>query len=121
MARDVSLRVQAIENPTDMDEVNTEISVIGFDHYQAGAALTKLWKLPDIITNSIRLHAYPDNTETTHKIASIIRLADGYSKMDSFNSDLSIDNIGISSKDISEIIDNAYEKFEAIFKMFYSE
>ncbi len=113
--------VQALDNPTDVDEINTERSIIGFDHYKAGAELTKLWKLPSIITESLRLHPYPDNAETYHKIASIIRLADSYSKIDLAYYDTVVTGLEISPTDLSTIIDKSYDEFEEIFKVFYPE
>ncbi|MCF6250637.1 MAG: HDOD domain-containing protein [Methylococcaceae bacterium] len=121
LAKEVSLIVQALDNPTDVDEINTERSIIGFDHYKAGAELTKLWKLPSIITESLRLHPYPDNAETYHKIASIIRLADSYSKIDLAYYDTVVTGLEISPTDLSTIIDKSYDEFEEIFKVFYPE
>lgn len=119
LAREVNLTLQAQDEPTDLDEISIENEIIGFDHYQTGAALTKLWKLPELITKSIQLHTFPDNTETYHKIASIIRLADSSSKMDLSFSDTEISNIDISIDDMTKIIDHAHEEFEEVFKFFY--
>jgi HD-like signal output (HDOD) protein len=119
LATEVNLLLHAQEDPTDLDEINFEEIIIGFDHYQTGAALTKLWKLPDIITKSIQLHAFPDNTEEFYKIASIIRLADSYSKMDLTFSDTEISHIDIPLDDMATIIDRAHQEFEEVFKFFY--
>jgi HD-like signal output (HDOD) protein len=119
LAREINLSLQAQDEPTDLDEVKIENEIIGFDHYQTGAALTKLWKLPELITKSIQLHSFPDNTETYHKIASIIRLADSYSKMDISFSNTEISNIDIPLDDMAHIIDHAHEEFEEVFKFFY--
>lgn len=119
LAREVSLLLQAEETPTDLDERKIEESIIGFDHYQTGAALTMLWKLPEIITKSIQLHAFPETSEYHHKIASIIRLADSYSKIDEPFIDAEINNLDIPSDDMSKIIDHAHDEFEDVFKFFY--
>lgn len=119
LAREVNLTLQAQDEPTDQDEIRIEKEIIGFDHYQTGAALTELWKLPEIITKSMQLHAFPDSTETYHKIASIIRLADSYSKMDLSFTDAEISHIDIPLDDMAKIIDHAHEEFEEVFKFFY--
>ena len=120
LAREINLILQSHENPSNLDEIEIEEGTIGFNHYATGAALTKLWKLPDVITQSIALHPYPDNTEPFHKAASIIRLADSYSKLDlSFNSSES-DHLEISAHDIGNIIDKAYDEFDEIFQFFYT-
>jgi len=121
LARDVSLLLYAMENPSDQQEISIERRLIGFDHYQTGAALTKLWNLPAIVPESIRLHAYPDNTDAYYKIASIIRLADCYSKIDMDCCHIVMNSLGISADIMSVIIDKAYDEFEEIFKLFYHQ
>lgn len=119
LAREVNLLLLAHENPTDTDEISIEENIIGFNHYQTGAALSKLWKLPDIITESIRLHPYPDNTEAYYKTAAIVRLADCYSKIEKGCCPIVINSLAIPSTEMTEIIDSAYEKFDQVFKIFY--
>jgi len=119
LARNSYLSLQAQESQAVLDEIAIETDIIGFDHFQAGAALTKLWNLPELITESIRLHAYPDNTDAHHKIASIIRVADTYSRIDQDWSNLGPNNLDVSIDEISAILDTTHEKFEQIFKVFY--
>ncbi|SHE21104.1 HDOD domain-containing protein [methanotrophic endosymbiont of Bathymodiolus puteoserpentis (Logatchev)] len=120
LARKSFLAFQAQEGQQSaLTEIDIEKSLIGFDHFQTGAALTKLWNLPDLITDSIRLHAYPDNTGIYHKLASIIRVADTYSRIDLDWSNLGQNNLGMSIDEISMILDTTHEKFEQIFKVFY--
>ncbi len=116
LANEVALLLQAGNDQTGAEEVLIEQSILGFDHFEAGAALTKLWKLPEVIIASIRLHTNPESTEEYSKIATILRLADGYSRLDDMPSENSL-NIPVA--DMSEIIDNAYEQFEQVFKLFY--
>jgi len=118
LARNAYLSLQAQESKTVIDEIAIETDIIGFDHFHAGAALTKLWNLPELITESIRLHAYPDNTGSYHKIASIIRVADTYSRIDQDWSK-GPNNLDVSIDEISAILDTTHEKFEQIFKVFY--
>ncbi|MCK5190185.1 MAG: HDOD domain-containing protein [Methylococcales bacterium] len=119
LAREVNLLLLAHENPSDSDEISIEENIIGFNHYQTGAELSKLWNLPDIITESIRLHSYPDNTESYFKISAIVRLADYHSKLDDSICQFDINSLDISPNKMSELIDCAYEKFDLIFKLFY--
>ncbi|MDF1581728.1 MAG: HDOD domain-containing protein [Methyloprofundus sp.] len=119
LARNAYLSLKAQGSQTILDEIAIETDIIGFDHFQAGAALTKLWNLPELITQSIRLHAYPDNVDAYHKIASIIRVADTYSRIDQDWSNLEPHNLNVSIDEISAILDTTDEKFEQIFKIFY--
>ncbi len=119
LSREINMMIENKENPTYLDEIKIEEEVLGFDHYQTGAELTKLWQLPEVLTKSIQLHSYPDSVEKYHKLASIIRLADNYSKMETFSCDLAANNLEISIDDISNILDKAFEDFEEIFNFFY--
>ena len=119
LAKNVMLQFQALENPSDIEEIKIEKQLIGFDHFETGAALIKLWKLPDTISESIRLHAYPDNTDAFHKIASITRLADCYTKLDMDCSKIVIHSLEIPPDHMGAIIENAFDEFEDILKVFY--
>lgn len=121
LAREIHLILQSQENPSNIDEIEIEEATVGFNHYATGAALTKLWKLPEVITQSIALHPYPDNTGNFHKAASIIRLADSYSKMELSFSEAEHNHLEISADDLGEIIDQAYDKFDDIFQFFYTK
>ncbi len=119
LAIEVSLILQAQNNSSIMNELKIEESIIGFNHFQVGAELTKLWKLPDIFTDTIRLHPYLDNTDKNHKAAAIVRLADCYSKSDEDSYAEITNNLGISSENMYVILEKAYQEFEDIFKVFY--
>jgi len=117
LSREINLRLESQQYILNRDEVAIEQNIIGFDHYQTGAALTKLWKLPEIITQSISLHANTNTLENHYKIASIIKLADYYSKLD--NEEDKLDNLlGISSLLISDIIDQSHKELDEILKVF---
>ncbi|MFK5949984.1 MAG: HDOD domain-containing protein [Methylococcales bacterium] len=119
LAKEVLLMLQSTDDSTTADEIRLENNIIGFDHFAVGAALTELWKLPQDITDSIRLHPYPDSIDNNFKIASIVRVADSYSKFDGFCDENQASQLNISATDISMIIDKAYDQFEEVFKIFY--
>lgn len=119
LVRQADMIFQDLENPTLLDEVEIENKIIGFNRYQMGAELTRCWKLPEVISESIKLHAFVDNTEAYYKIAAIVRLADCYSKLELNCSDPSINCFDIPADDLSGIIETAHDKFEEIFKIFY--
>ncbi len=119
LAKGVKLMLQSTDDSTTADEIRLENNIIGFDHFAVGAALTELWKLPQDITDSIRLHPYPDSIDNNFKIASIVRVADSYSKLDGFCDNELDSQLNISPTDMSMIIDKAYDQFEEVFKIFY--
>lgn len=115
LAREVGLLVET----ASADEVGTELRVIGFDHYQTGAELSRLWKLPDIITETMAQHCNPDYSGPYKKAADIVRTANLISKMEFSSSLASLGSIGISDDDLSQIIDRIHDQFEEIFAVFY--
>lgn len=119
LAKKINTLVQQQENITDAVEIGIENDVIGFNHYQTGAAITKLWNLPEIITDSIRLHPSSEVTDSYYKIAAIIKLADCHSKLDRLFNEDDVDYLGLTSNEIGAIVDIADDKFEDIFKVFY--
>jgi len=120
LAKKVNTLVQHDEM-TDEGEITIEKDIIGFDHYQTGAELAKLWKLPEIITNSIRLHTSTENTDKFHKIAAIIKLADCYSHFHRIFNENDINNMGLNQQELSTMIEIANDKFEDVFNVFYPE
>jgi len=120
LTRDITLQYQAIEEATDSDRIHIEKSLLGFNHFTAGAELTQRWKLPDLITGSIKLHTSQNTQEPYYKIASIIQLADFYAKKEAAFDPDAIDNLGLSETAINTIIQTSDEKFTEIFKLFYN-
>lgn len=118
LSREINLILEAQEYTSSRDEVKMEQSLIGFDHYQTGAALTNLWKLPEVITQSISLHTLPDTTENHHEIADIIRLADCYSKSDNHTYEGSVIHLGISLDHMNAIVDESLKELDEILKVF---
>lgn len=115
LAREVGLLVES----AGIDEIETERKIIGFDHYETGAELAKLWKLPEIISETIALHSYPDKTSRYKNAASIVRSANHITKMAFSDSETDLSPIGISDEQLSDIIDKVHDQFEEIFNIFY--
>ncbi len=118
LAREVDLLMQS-QKPEQIDEVNIERQVIGFDHFQVGAQLCKLWNLPEVVVESIALHNYPDNIGRYADIASITRLANHFSKIDTPYDSIVANGFELPAEQISLILDKTHDEFEAIFKVFY--
>jgi len=118
LVREVSLNTLYEETTSLADEITYEEKIIGFDRFQVGAALTQHWKLPDALTESIRLHTAPEEKNQFQRLATIIRTANSYSQIDSYEI-VNIDNLGIFSEDMAQLIDRALLQFEEIFKLFY--
>ncbi|MGZ5055346.1 MAG: HDOD domain-containing protein [Methylobacter sp.] len=116
LAREIDLLVES----KGIDEIQAENNILGFDHYQTGAELARLWGLPEIIIETIGQHNHRNDTVFFADAASIIRTASYLCKMDlesdhpdTFCKDIPVD-------DLSNIIDKVHDQFEAIFKLFYS-
>jgi HD-like signal output (HDOD) protein len=118
LAREVDLLIQS-QPVDDVNETSIEQQIIGFDHYELGAELCRLWKLPDVLVESIRLHCYPDNLGNYAKISSIVRLADQLSRVDNHYDEIVASGLELSAEQISQVMDKTHEEFEVIFKLFY--
>jgi len=118
LAREVDLLAQS-QPPNEVDLAGLEQQVIGFDHYELGAELCRLWKLPPMVVESIRLHRYPDYVGSHAKIANLIRLADHFSRVDNHYDELVANGFELSAEQISQIMDKTHDEFEAIFKFFF--
>jgi HD-like signal output (HDOD) protein len=119
LAREVDLLLQSKVQADALDEVRIEQRVIGFDHYEAGAELCRLWKLPEVIIETIRLHAFPDHTGPYADIAAIVRLSNYFGEMGNPYDAVIANGLNLSAEQIGLIIDKTNEEFEAIFKLFY--
>lgn len=119
LAREVDLLLQALPQPGIDDEVSIQQAVIGFDHFQVGAELCRLWKLPEVTGESIRLHCFPDTISPYADIASIVRLANCLSHVESPYDEHAVTALNLSPDVISMVIENISNEFEVIFKLFY--
>lgn len=115
LAREVGLLVES----TGADEVETERRLIGFDHYETGAELARLWKLPAIISETIEQHCHLDYAGPYQTASSIVRSANLIGKMAFYDSETDLAAIGIPDEQLSDIIDKVHEQFEDIFNIFY--
>jgi HD-like signal output (HDOD) protein len=120
LAHTVEIKLQAKPSLNYTDQVEIEQQVIGYDQFQAGAALCNLWHLPEIICETIRLHTFPEDTGPYAELASIIRVADLFSRIDNPYDTKIAHSLNLSVEQISHLIDKMHDEYEDIFKLFYS-
>ena len=118
LAREVELLIQS-QMPVKADEAGIEELVIGFDHFQLGAELCLCWKLPEAIVESIRLHRYPDHVGKHADLATIVRIADHFSAVDTPHDAIVANGFELAPEQISRILDKTHDEFEVIFKLFF--
>ena len=118
LAREVDLLLQT-QSPEEIDEARIEQQVIGFDHFQLGAALCRQWNLPEVVSESIRLHCYPDHVDRFADIAAIVRHANHFSKIDTPYDAIVANAFELAPEQLGKILDKAHDEFEVIFKLFY--
>ncbi len=118
LAREVDLLIQARVSE-ETSEADIEREVIGFDRFEVGATLCRLWKLPDVVGESILLHSRNDHANPNALIADIVRMAHAYSKVDAETDPASINGLRLLPEQISVILDRTHDEFEVIFKLFY--
>ena len=120
LAREVELQLRSKAQLEAIDEVLIEQRVIGFDHFQVGAELCRLWKLPEIMVETIRLHAYPDNVGPYTDIAAMVRMAHYCSDVQQPFDAVIATSLNLSPEQINTVVEKTSIEFEEIFKLFYS-
>jgi putative nucleotidyltransferase with HDIG domain len=115
LAREVGLYIEA----NSADEVLTERNIIGFDHFEVGAELSRYWGLPKIIIDSMAYHSDLTYADENSKVVDVVRMANKICKLDLKHHDPFdlCDDIPVDK--LAEIIDKTYDQFEQIFKIFY--
>ena len=119
LARAVGLRVES----SGEEIILTEKKMIGFDHYQTGAELTKLWNLPEIISMTIQFHENPENAVNFTNECRLIKQASCLSQNRIFNAEnFTLDGLfsEFSNIDLHLITQQAYMRFDEVFKFFYA-
>jgi HD-like signal output (HDOD) protein len=120
LAREVELQLKSKVKLEVIDEVLTEQRIIGFDHFQVGSELCRLWKLPEVMVETIRLHAYPDTINPYADIAAMVRLAHYYSDVEQPFDTVIAGSLNLPAEHINLSVEKSNVEFEGIFKMFYS-
>ncbi|MDH5436621.1 MAG: HDOD domain-containing protein [Gammaproteobacteria bacterium] len=64
-----------------VDLCTAERDVLGFDHAELGGELASLWKLPDLLQQTLRFHHSPQKAESHQAEVAIINLADQIAKV----------------------------------------
>lgn len=118
LAREVDLLLQSA-TAGENDESAIEQQVIGFDHFQVGAELCRLWNLPAAVIESIALRNFPRRDQPYADIASIVRASSGLAKIDAPCHETAANDLELTSEQISSILDKTHDEFEVIFKLFY--
>ena len=115
LARQIGLQA---EQNGEID-VDAEQKVLGFNHYDVGAELARLWNLPIVISETIAQHCQPDNTNPYYLIADLIRTANLISKMELSDAVTDLNRWGITDDELSMIVDKVHDQFDEIFSIFY--
>lgn len=116
---DIARHVGLLAEQTGESETDVEQKILGFDHYDTGAELARLWHLPAVISETIGQHCKPDSSSPYYLVADLVRSANLASKMDWSENALDPNKWGISNDGFSAIIDDVQDQFEELFSIFY--
>jgi HD-like signal output (HDOD) protein len=121
LARAATLLTQS-ENITTQEG---ERRVIGFDHYQVGAALAQLWRLPEIIAATIEHHDMPENAAAFSRETALIAQAQSfvYSRyLASHKAGKAVEQglFGIEVDALNELVEKVDRQFNDVFKLIYT-
>lgn len=101
------------------NEVEVELSILGFDHFETGAGLARLWNLPAVIQQSILQHTNPSYDGEFKSVATITRAANHICKMHPDHSFHSLAGLGLSEDKVDRALNKMLDEFEAIFQVFF--
>jgi HD-like signal output (HDOD) protein len=119
LAREVELLMQ-VQGPNEVDESTIQREVIGFDHFEVGAALARLWNLPVVVAQSIALHHAPDSNQAYEGIATLVRIACHLGQLNlPPYSTITNPEFALTADEASVILEKTHQDFEVIFKFFY--
>jgi HD-like signal output (HDOD) protein len=114
LARQIDLLVET----SSVDEIKAENMILGFNHYQTGAELAELWRLPEIIIVTISQHNQPGYTGVFSNAAAMVRLANHLCKLDATKVQLGSFCPDIPENDLFEILESVDKQFDSTFKLF---
>lgn len=119
LTREAALLIHA-QGDESRDEAAVEQKVIGLDRFQVGVGLCQLWHLPDVVTESIALHACADDTGQYSVIADITRIAHLLSQRELPGAAMHLNGLGLTTEQIQSLLNRINDDFNAIFQLFYS-
>ncbi len=116
---ELAKKIEQYVERTGESEIDAEQEILGFNRFDTGAELARLWNLPEIIPESILQHCRLDTSSPYSFVADIVRTANLISKMEFSDQLTDLNKWGINDDELSTIIDNVHEQFEDIFAIFY--
>jgi putative nucleotidyltransferase with HDIG domain len=116
---EIARQVGLLAEQSSESEAEIEQRILGFDHYDAGAELARLWHLPAIISETIGQHCKPDTGSPHHLVADLVRTANLASKLALPEMAFSLDRWGLSNDALCGIIDDVHDQFDEVFSIFY--
>lgn len=105
-----------------------ERRVIGFDHYQVGAELARLWRLPEIIAATIEHHDAPKNAIGFSREAALVAQAQsfvysryaGHDSWDTIVTDTDKLELSLAAgATLAELAQKLDQQFDQIFKLIH--
>jgi len=99
-AKNVLLRSKVTNSESELHLIEQQI--IGFDHTQVGAALTRQWKLPPCLQECVSFHHTPSKTVTFPQEVAIIHIAQAITNL-AGKSSLEGDDTGLIEESTWEI------------------
>jgi len=116
---EIARQVGLLAKQTTESEAEIEQRILGFNHYDAGAELARLWHLPAIISETICQHCKPDSSSPYYLVADLVRTANLASKLDLQEVAFGLERWGLSDDDLCAIMDGVHDQFDEVFSIFY--
>lgn len=126
---DLARQAGLLATSMGIDEIEAEKRVIGFDHYEAGARLARLWNLPEIIAATMGNHSQPEKAGEYAEEAAIVSLASWLSMNTPYEPamrketakpfPISPSPVHLPEADIDSLKEEVDAQFDVTFKMIF--
>ncbi len=116
---EISQKIGLLVEQSGEAEEDVEQKLLGFNHYDVGAELARLWNLPGLISETIAQHCRSNSASPFFDIADLVRSANLISKMELSDEASNLSKRGISDNQLSDLIDKVNDQFDEIFSIFY--
>lgn len=126
---ELAIQSQILAKSGEIDIQDADQLVFGFDRFEVGSELCKLWRLPNLIGNTIRFHNSPMAANVHTQEVAVVTLADYMTvTIDSLSDDIDIQVIldhsateflAVTPDIIQTIIDKVDTEFQEIFQLIY--
>ncbi len=126
---ELAIQSQLLAKSDEINMRDAEQQVIGFDRFEVGSELCKLWRLPNLIGKTIMFHNCPMAANVYTQEIAVVTLADYMTvTLDSLSDDIdtqvildhsATEFLAVTPDIIQTIVENVDTEFQELFQLIY--